>query len=43
MTGATLASWQQAHRDPWIQVIGKYTERSEAFMRGKLQQRGKAV
>lgn len=42
MTGATLASWQQAHRDPWIQLIGKYTERSELYMRGKLQQRAKA-
>ena len=43
MQGATLASWKQAHRDPWIQLIGKYTERGELYMRGKLQQRGKAV
>lgn len=39
MTGATLASWEQAHRDPWTQVIGMLAERGEAYMRGRLQQR----
>jgi predicted ATP-grasp superfamily ATP-dependent carboligase len=33
MTGATLASWQQAHKDPWTQVIGTLAERSEAYVR----------
>ena len=39
MTGATLASWEQAHRDPWTQVIGMLAERGEAYMRDRLQQR----
>jgi predicted ATP-grasp superfamily ATP-dependent carboligase len=37
MTGATLASWEQAHRDPWTQVIGKLTERGENYWRSKRQ------
>jgi predicted ATP-grasp superfamily ATP-dependent carboligase len=36
MSGGTLSSWQQAHRDPWIQLVGKFTERSEEYMREKL-------
>lgn len=35
MTGATLASWQQAHEDPWTQVIGTLAERSEAYVRDR--------
>ena len=41
MRGATLASWQQAHSDPWTQVIGKLTEAGEAKLRHTLQHRGK--
>jgi glutathione synthase/RimK-type ligase-like ATP-grasp enzyme len=41
MRGATLASWQQAHDDPWTQVIGKLTEAGESKLRHKLQSRAK--
>lgn len=37
MSGATLASWRQAHRDPWSQLIGELTEAGESALRGKLQ------
>ena len=42
MTGATLASWEQAHRDPWTQVIGTLAERGEAYMRERLHQRSRS-
>jgi biotin carboxylase len=42
MTGATLASWEQAHRDPWTQVFGMLAERGEAYMRDRLQQRSRS-
>jgi predicted ATP-grasp superfamily ATP-dependent carboligase len=38
MTGATLSSWQQAHRDPFIQLVGSVTEKSEAFLRERFSQ-----
>lgn len=42
ITGATLASWEQAHRDPWTQVIGTLAERGEAYMRDRLQPRSRS-
>jgi len=39
MSGATLASWRQAHGDPWIQLIGGLTERNEERWRKRLKSR----
>jgi predicted ATP-grasp superfamily ATP-dependent carboligase len=38
MSGATLSSWQQAHRDPFIQLVGAFTEKGERFVRERLSQ-----
>lgn len=40
MSGATLASWQQAHRDPLTQMIGGLTEPNEFRLRKVLKKPG---
>jgi hypothetical protein len=42
MSGATLESWRQAHRDPWTQLIGDLTERNEARFREVLKARNRS-
>lgn len=37
MSGATLESWRQAHRDPLTQLIGGITERREARLRERMK------
>jgi predicted ATP-grasp superfamily ATP-dependent carboligase len=37
MTGATLASWRQAHADPLPQLLGQLTEASEEWLRQRLE------
>ena len=37
MSGATLASWRQVHRDPLTQLIGAVTERHEGRLRARLR------
>jgi hypothetical protein len=39
MTGATLASWRQAHTDPLPQVLGGFTEYGENELRNVLSAR----
>lgn len=42
MSGATLESWRQAHRDPLTQLIGGVTERNEARLRERLKARSRS-